>query len=419
MTTPVTTPAAARSWWTRPAVVLPLIGAIVVFVAIRTPEPQSGRLGDARLSTHLAGSLGARLLHDMAGRLGWRVVARDSSPVPTRAPGETIHAVLAPPLRPTAAQAHRYMDAVRNGDALLLALDGRNPLSDSLGVRHTPTGGVLDTPTEDKSDEDCTTRDRTPTLWPDGQAHLYGVRFIRANPAPPPRVVFATVHAPEGERQEDAALGFQLGRGRVVVVSDPDLLRNDVLRRCQWGADVIAVRMLEWLRDGGPVPRTRLEFDEYHQGYGPRHSATATVGGFLARHPVGRAILVLVLGALVLLLAVSPRALLPTQRLVVERRDPLEQVDALAHAYEQVRATRTAVARLLHGVRSRIERGGVLARARTDDTFLDDVVAMDAARAADVALVRRALREPAAAGDLPTIGAALRRIEHSFTTRRA
>jgi hypothetical protein len=368
------------------------------------------------LSSHLAGSLGARLLHDMAGRLGWRVVARDSSPVPTGPPGETIHAVLAPPLRPTAAQAHRYMEAVRNGDALLLALEDRNPLSDSLGVRHTPTGGVLDTPA-DGDEEGCTTRDRTPTLWPDGKAHLYGIRFVGANP--PRRLVFATVHAVEGEGRADAAFGFQLGRGRVVVVSDPDLLRNDVLRRCQWGADVVAVRMLEWLRGGGATPRTTLEFDEYHQGYGPRHSATAAVGTFLARHPVGRTILMLVLGSLVLLLAVAPRALLPTQRTIVERRDPLEQVDALAHAYEQVGATRTAAARLLHGVRARVERGGALGRTRTDDMFLDHVVAMDGERTGDVALVRRALREPAAAGDLPTIGAALRRIEHTFTTSRA
>jgi hypothetical protein len=415
MTAPPGDEGSARSWWTRPSVVLPLIGVIVVAVAIMTPEPRSGRLGDARLSSHSAGSLGARLLSDMAGRLGWHVVARDSAPVPTRPPGETIHAVLAPPLRPTAAQAHRYMEAVRNGDALLLALESRNPLSDSLGVRHTPAGGVLDVMPRDSTG--CTTRDRTPTLWADGQAHLYGIQSIRAEP--PSRVTFATVRSPSGRTQADAAFGFELGRGRVVVVSDPDLLRNDVLRRCQWGADVAAVRMLEWLRDGGATPRTTLEFDEYHQGYGPRHSATATVGGFLARHPVGRTMLGLVLGALVLLIAAAPRAILPTQRTTVERRDPLEQVDALAHAYEQVGATRTVVARLLHGVRSRVERGGTLGRVRTDDAFLDDVVAMDAERAGDAALVRRALREPATAGDLPTIGAALRRIEHTFTTRRA
>jgi hypothetical protein len=77
------------------------------------------------------------------------------------------------------------------------------------------------------------------------------------------------------------------------------------------------------------------------------------------------------------------------------------------------------VARLLDGVRTRVEGRGALTRVRTDTMFLDDVVAIDGARAADAALVRRALHEPAAAGDLPTIGAALRRIEHTFTTSRA
>jgi hypothetical protein len=416
MTAPSAGPA-VREWWTRPAVVLSVIGAVVVFVAIRTPEPsQTGRIGDDRLSSHLSGSQGAQLLFDLAGKLGWHAVARDSFPVPTNAPGTTIHAVLAPPLRPTRAQAHLYLEAVRQGDALLLALDDRNPLSDSLGVRHTPGGGgVLSIVARDSAS--CREHDGTPTLWPDGQAHLYGIHFVDGQPAS--RVVFATVMAPRGEGTVDAAFGFELGRGRVVVVSDPDLLRNDVLRRCQWGADVAAVRMLEWLRDGGPIPRTTLAFDEYHQGYGPKHSTTAAVGSFLTRHPVGRTILALAIGALVLLVALAPRALSPVQRLIVERRDPLEQVDALAHAYEQVGATRTAVARLLHGMRTRVERSGSLSRARSDEAFLESVVAMDRERAPDAALVGRALRESAAAGDLSTIGAALRRIEHTFTTARA
>jgi hypothetical protein len=409
------TESGARRWLTRPAVVLSLIGAVVVFVAIRTPEPsQTGRVGDARLSSHLAGSQGARLLSDLAGKLGWHVVVRDSSPVPAGAPGTTIHAVLAPPLHLTRAQAHLYLEAVRQGDALLLVLDERDPLSDSLGVRHTAAGGVLNVVGGDSAG--CRFHDRTPTLWVDGQAHLYGIRYMNTPPAAPQ--VFATVGS-AGGAVEDAASGFELGRGRVVVVSDPDLLRNDVLRRCQWGLDVTAVRMLEWLREGGASPRVTLAFDEYHQGFGPRHSTTAAVGSFLTRHPVGRTILALACGALLLLAAMAPRALPPVQRLMVERRDPLEQVDALAHAYEQVGATRTAVARLLHGLRMRVERSGSLSRARSDDAFLESVVAMDRERSADAALVARALREPGAAGDLSTVGAALRRIEHTFTTASA
>jgi hypothetical protein len=114
----------------------------------------------------------------------------------------------------------------------------------------------------------------------------------------------------------------------VVVVADPDMLRNDVLARCSWGADVIAMQMLEWLRAGGSQPRATLVFDEYHQGFGHRESLLHVVWSFLAGHPVGRALLALIAAALVWLLANGPRAIPPHDREVVERRDPLEQVDA-------------------------------------------------------------------------------------------
>ena len=64
------------------------------------------------------------------------------------------------------------------------------------------------------------------------------------------------------------------GRGRVAIVSDPDQLRNDVLRECTWNAGVTAIRMLEWV---DPARTRRLVFDEYHQGYGP-HASPRTFG---------------------------------------------------------------------------------------------------------------------------------------------
>jgi hypothetical protein len=115
---------------------------------------------------------------------------------------------------------------------------------------------------------------------------------------------------------------------------------------------------------------------------------------------------------------VAPRAIVPQAVERIERRDPLEQVDALAHAYEQVRATRTLTARLLHGLRWRVERAGG-ARARPDDAFLDAAVARAPALLGDVTLVRRALRETIDDREIPAIGAALRRIEHTLTTTTA
>jgi hypothetical protein len=213
------------------------------------------------------------------------------------------------------------------------------------------------------------------------------------------------------------AVGFPLGRGRVVVVSDPDLLRNDVIRRCPWGADVIAVRMLEWLRAGGAEPRTSLQFDEYHHGFGRHASVMRTSGAFLIEHPVGRTILQVALAGLLLLLAMAARPLAPVGELTVERRDPLEQVDALAHAYEQVHATRTMTMRLLQGLRARVHRSPLGGRTDADERFLDDVQHRAPQLEGDVALVRRALESPLDDRDLPALGAALRRIESTLTSQ--
>ena len=399
-------------WWARPRVVLPLIGALVILVAVLTPQATDSRTGDQRLSTHLSGALGARLLYETAGRLGWKVSQREDRPAPRAATGTTIHAVLAPPIALSPEDAHDYLEAVRGGDALLLVLDAHDPLADSLGVSHSSGGGAMDIVPTDTVGCPRTSR-LVPPLWPNGHPTLWSLRWSRR--ATEARDVFATTHAQLGAQGGDVAAGFALGRGRVAVVSDPDFLRNDVIRRCDWGTDVRAVRILEWLRAGGAAPRTALVFDEYHQGYGRHASMMATTRRFLVEHPVGRTIIQLVLAALVLLLAVAPRALPPVDVLRVERRDPLEQIDALAHAYEQVRATRTLAARLLHGVRSRVERGWSAARARPDDAFLADAERQLPSLAPDVELVRRALAGPIPERSLPELGAALQRIEHSLT----
>ena len=423
MTAPTPPSAPRGEWWTRPSIVLPAVAVLVVLVALLTPQATAGRTGDDRLSSHLSGAQGAKLLYATAERLGWRVSQRDEQPLPAAARGTSIHAVLAPPLDVTPEEAHEYLEAVRGGDALLLALKARSAigrrdpdaLADSLGVAQAPvmTVGQLAIAAADSAG--CPPPSRfIPSIWDDGLTHLLPLRWTRG--APPGREIFASAKSDVGAQVGAVAVGFPLGRGRVAVVSDPDLLRNDVLRHCAWGADVRAVRILEWLRAGGTAPRTELVFDEYHQGYGPKRSIVGTTRRFLVDHPVGRTLLQLSLAALVLLLALAPRALPPADVIRVERRDPLEQIDALAHAYEQVRATRTLAARLLHGVRSRVERGWSPARARPDEEFLAEAERQVPALAGDVELVRRALAETLPNRSVPELGAALRRIEQSLTT---
>lgn len=414
MTTPVEGDTTSRDWWARPRVVLSVVGTLVLLVALLTPESDAGRIGDSRLSSNLAGSMNARGLADVAGRFGWRVL-RNNDPEPsTTERGTTVHAVLAPPMPLTAGEAHEYLEAVRAGDALLMVAEPRSALSDSLGIKPTRAGGTL--VHDPQASAGCTSSGFAPALWPDGEVHLFGLTH-REMHAGSERFAAVTMRA-GGERtaEMDAAEGFPYGRGRVVVVSDPDLLRNDVIRHCPWGADVIAVRMLEWLRAGGGQPRTTLAFDEYHQGFGSHSSTTRAIRRFLVHHPVGRTILTGLIAALVLLIALAPRPLPPRPRERVERRDPLEQAEALALAYEQVSATRTAIARLVRGLRYRVERSVPLGRSRSDDAFLDDVLAAAPDLAADVALVRSALREAGRNEDLSAVGEALRRIEAILTT---
>ena len=420
-----TPPLRSADWWTRPRVVLPIVGALVVLVALLTPQLDESRAGDPRLSSHLTGALGARLLYETAGRLGWRVSQRDEAAAPARGDGRTIHAVLAPILPVTPAEAHAYLEAVRAGDGLLLVLNARNALADSLGVTHSSEGGTMQTVASDATT--CPRGpDLIPPLWFDGKVHLWSLVWKRDPPLTPTMFVTTTVDAPTFPSRRKApagrvvgntaAAGYALGRGRVVVVADPDLFRNDVIRRCRWAADVRAIRMLEWLREGGEAPRTALVFDEYHQGFGRIASMPSAIDDFLLEHPLGRTLLQLALAAIILLFALGPRPIPPVDVLRVERRDPLEQIDALAHAYEQVHATRTMTARLLRGVRSRVERTWSDTRARPNEEFLADAASRAPALAPDVELVRHALDAPVPDRSLPELGAALRRIEQTLTT---
>ena len=100
----------------------------------------------------------------------------------------------------------------------------------------------------------------------------------------------------------------------------------------------------------------------------------------------------------------------------------LPVLDALAayadtRAYRAVGATRTATARLVHGVRRRVEHAlGGQSGATSDETFLAWARDRAPARAADVDLVRQALARPVSRRELGTVGHALRRLESSLTS---
>jgi hypothetical protein len=212
-----------------------------------------------------------------------------------------------------------------------------------------------------------------------------------------------------------AVIGLPLGRGRVVAVADPDLLRNDVLRVCRWNAGVLAVRGLDWL---GAAGGRRLVFDEYHHGYGAHADPLRATGRALVRTPAGRLALQVAAAGLVLLAAAGIRPVAPRTHRTVERRSPLEHVGALARAYEQVGATRLAARRLVRGLRRRHAVGSRRAvgghgsaGADADIDFLHRTAARRPALAEDARRLERAVADGVPRDQLTALGEAAARID--------
>ena len=417
---PPPTPAARQQrWFLRPRVALPALLVIFILLAILTPEVSNdGRAGDARLTTYGTGSQGASVVYELARRLGWHAEQRVRT-LQAVSPASTIEAVLAPVDPPTPSETHLLLEHVRQGGALLYVMSFRMPLSDSLHA-FLAGAGTLDTTGIGAVTENCPEGNNgAAALWPTFDPTLSGLRLRGGVPAD--AAVFVRRRRSRAVDEDTvrsdriSAIGYPLGAGRVVVLADPDILRNDVLRVCRWGLDVATVRMLEYLRDGGPSPRTTIVFDEYHQGYGLHPGSIRGILMYLGDTRSGRLLAQLLVAALVLLVAAGVRTVPPRPDRTAERRSPLEHVDALALAYEQTAATRLAAQRLLRGVRRRVP-ASARAGGRTDVEFLDATVARHPALRDDVTLVRRALDQPISRRELEHVGGAMHRIETTLTS---
>ena len=412
-------PASGQRWYLRPRVALPAVGLLVIVMAVNVAQRTVGRSGDPRLSTYSTQPLGARMFYETARRFGWRVEQRKTADLPAE-PG-TVTAVLDPVVPLRGPEVHALLDHVRAGGALLVMLgDGVAGLADSLHVR--AGNGLTRERHQTAESEGCPPEKRglinsrlMTTIWPGDQVALYTMEF--RGPMPESAVPFVALDAPAGRgagKSYHAAYGFSYGRGRIVVGADPDLLRNDAIRNCPYGLDVAAMQMLAYLGENGR--RGRLVFDEFHQGYGQQSGTMSAIATYLAGTPSGRTLAGLLAAGIVLLLAAAPRLIPPRDPERIERRSPLEHVDALGRAYAQVGATRSATARLVRGVRRRVAGGPARADSDvSDDAFLDRA-ARDAPRIADdVALIRRALHDGVTRREFASVGAALEHLELSLT----
>lgn len=433
-----------------PRVVFPTLVAAVLASALLVPE--GDRAGDPRLSSHSPAPMGARGLYAMSRALGWAPIRR-TAPMQGRLDSAAVYLVLDNPVEMGARETSVLLDAVRRGAGLLWVVRDDEAMSDSLRIGRS-RGGLPQDTLRRLAGSCARAENRTHGIgWPDGRVHSWWLRprapypsdttvFLRVRRDPPrpmrprrttadsalKRAIDSAAAAEAAERDDEddpedrvtaaaAAVGFQLGRGRVVALADPDWLRNDVLRVCRWDAAPAAARMLAWLsapRDAVPGGTRRVVFDEYHQGHGEWAGAAGTLRELFTGTRWGRALLQATIAALVLLVALAPRPLPPAHRDRVERRSALEHVGALARAYEQVGATRLATRRLVRGARRR--RAGALAgRGWSDEEWLRDVAARVPDAQGDVRRVLGALERPVSATELLAVGRSIDTIERALS----
>ena len=398
-----------------PRIALVVAALFIALIFVLTPNSSAGPL-----TSYSAGPYGSRGLWELLHRLGWRVERRV---VPLTAPLDTsaIYAVLDPPLPLSTNEVRDLLAAVRHGASALVVPHPNTPLADSLHIAQSQRPmmpyAVVDTTRrgEDATDTTAAAADSAAAVAQDtimGRVDMTALDVFwsylnPSAPLPAGTVTFVAVHDRK-EHVRPAVLGIPFGRGRLVVVADPRIFRNRVVRTGD--AAVLDTRLIEWLtRSPHPV----LVFDEYHHGYGDHGSLRHALGRAMFGTPSGRMLTQALVGALVLLAALGIRAIPPSPRSRVERRSPIEHADALARAYEQVGATRTATRRLLHGLRRRHPFG---AHGADDDAFLDALRSRHPSLATDVELVRGAIRQPLAPNAFLAVGAAINHMERMLAS---
>src|SRR5262249_45540968 len=133
-----------------------------------------------------------------------------------------------------------------------------------------------------------------------------------------------------------------------------------------------------------------VSFDEYHHGEGVHPGTTRAIVAYSVETRSGHVMLSAAIAGLLLLFSAAPRPIRPPDVDRIPRRSPLEQADALAQAYERVKATRTVVTRLLGGVRRRAIASR-RDRSVDDRAFLKTIAESRPALSNDAARVQRAL----------------------------
>lgn len=377
-------------------------GFIIVVIAGALLSPSVNPESAGRLTTFASDPGGTRGLFEVARRLGWPAT-RLTGPLVGPLDSSVVYLVLRPPIDLTSSEASALLTAVREGAGLVLVPGAASTIADSLGIKAVLTGlGPHEVVHRARWDSLGV---RPTTRWP------FGVIEV-SDSGPSDYVTLLAGHRLRTSMVSDTqpiAIGIPLGKGRIAVLADGRVLTNSELR--DDSTAMLPIRLLEWV---APGRRPALVFAEYHQGYGRHPSVTRSIRTALFGTPAGRAVVQLLAAGAVLLLAVGIRPIAPRARARVERRSPIEHVGALAHAYAQVGATRTATRRLVRGLRRRHPIGTL--RAATDEEYLASLTARYPTVAPQVELLLAASARPQLPERFREAGAAVAHIERTLST---
>ena len=391
----------AGRWAITPRRVLVALVTVLAIGFLFAPSATSESGG--LLTTYASDAGGTRGLFEVSRRLGWpatRLLDRFEEPLDSTA----IYAILRPAVPLTSREVSAVLDAVRRGAGLLLVPDFRSSFGDSLGIeiRPVPPLGVI--PSDSIAWDSLGGLTPTPR-WP-------AVVFQTTDDAPDSVITMLGVREVDVDVDVDSVLpvviGFPYGRGRIVMMAHGAVLANGELR--DGHNAVLPIRMLEWV---APGRRPTLVFAEYHQGHGMHASVMKAVRRELANTVGGRAVLQLLLAAALLLLALGVRPIPPRARKRSERRSPLEHVGALASAYEQVNAARTALGRLLRGLRRRHPIGTL--RSASDAEYLSSLASRHPSVAGDVDMLLELIHDRPTPARFEAGGAAIANIERTLS----
>ena len=325
--------------------VLLLVAVILVLAAVTGATSERDGSGDPRASTFVRGSEGSAALFWTLQELRLPV-ARSTRALLTADSVRGAVALVAPTSHPTPEVMGLLARHVREGGTLVFVAgtyEAGGAAYDTLGLAPHWLRGL--SPVDDDGRE----ARALPHPWTAGVQRVAGFRRAFSDSS---RAVLdggaQTLLEVDGH---PAALTWRMGKGRVIAFSDARPLSNGRLRRS--GAAAVFARAAAEAARGDT-----LHFDEWHHGFrsGPR----VNMVGAIARH-AGRVIpagvwLQLLLALALLLWVAGRRFGAPLLPAPARRRSPLEHVEALAGAYRQAGARRTARRLLMAGLARRLGR---------------------------------------------------------------